>query len=353
MNKKANAVLLAMVLCFGSLCGCGETANHGNSTDAGSEAEYATVITGGNGEEAKDATVWYPYWDNDTADEELAAIGDHLGTICFFAAYFDKNSKMFIPDNITDKIEQFNKSGYLKGKTTFLTIVNDKLLEEGSSLKDTELLYEILGSSDLAEKHADNVIKLAKKSGLGGVEIDYEAIKKDTELWGHFNEFIKVLSEKASKENLLLRIVFEPSAPVDSYEWPDYPEYVMMCYNLKGYGTDPGPKADVAFIQDLYKKMSVLNGKINMAFATGGFDFAGDGSVKQVNYRNAVALCEEYQGTTERDPDSNAVHFEYTDDAHSKHEVWYADQDTLKTWINTAKEAGCEKFSIWRLGGNF
>ena len=353
MNKKANAVLLAMVLCFGSLCGCGETANHGNSTDAGSEAEYATVITGGNGEEAKDATVWYPYWDNATADEELAAIGDHLGTICFFAAYFDKNSKMFIPDNITDKIEQFNKSGYLKGKTTFLTIVNDKLLEEGSSLKDTELLYEILGSSDLAEKHADNVIKLTKKSGLGGVEIDYEAIKKDTELWGHFNEFIKVLSEKASKEGLLLRVVFEPSAPIDSYEWPEYPEYVMMCYNLKGYGTDPGPKADVAFIKDMYEKMTVLKGKINLAFATGGFDFAADGSVKQVNYRNAVTLCEEYNGEITRDPDSSALHFDYTDDAGHKHEVWYADQETLKVWTDTAQDAGCEKFSIWRLGGNF
>jgi spore germination protein YaaH len=351
MNKKAYAVLSAAILSFGLFCGCGDTTDNKKDIAMGNETEYA-AHDGQNGEEAKDASVWYPYWDNDTADEELAAIGDDLGTICFFAAYFDEHSKMFIPDNITDKIEQFDKSGYLKGKTTFLTIVNDKLLDEGSSLKDTELLYEILGSSNLAEKHADNVIKLAKKSGLGGVEIDYEAIKKDTELWGHFNEFIKVLSEKASKEGLLLRVIFEPSAPIDSFEWPEYPEYVMMCYNLKGYGTEPGPKADVTFIKDMYEKMTVLKGKTNLAFATGGFDFAEDGSVKQINYANAVSICEEYNGEIVRDPESGAVHFEYTDDIGEKHEVWYADQETLKVWISTAKEAGCEKFSIWRLGGN-
>jgi len=351
MNSNKVCVLLSvMILCFGIICGCGDTANTIDGTDAKGDSEDAylddTVKESGN------VTVWYPYWDNDTADEELEELGDDLDTICFFAAYFDKHSKLFVPDNITDKIGEFKKSGYLKGKTTFLTIVNDKLLEEGSSLKDTELLYEILGNSSLAEKHADNVIKLAKKSGLGGIEIDYEAIKKDNELWAHFNEFIKVLSEKASEEKIGLRVIFEPSAPIDSYEWPDYPEYVMMCYNLKGYGTEPGPKADVEFIKGLCEKMSVLNGKINMAFATGGFDFADDGTVKQINYSGAVELCDEYLGNIQRDEGSAAVYFEYTDESDSNHQVWYADQDTLKTWIETARNTGCEKISIWRLGGN-
>ncbi len=352
MNLKKTYVLLsAIVLCFGMFCGCGDTADKSSDANADSEAESAFVEDSYGGESGE-VTVWYPYWDNETADDELAAIGDDVDTICFFAAYFDKNSKLFVPDNITDKIGEFKKSGYLKGKTTFLTIVNDKLLDQGSSLKDTELLYEILGNSNLAEKHADNVIKLAGKTGLGGIEIDYEAIKKDKELWGHFNEFIKVLSEKASKENISLRVIFEPSAPIDSFEWPEYPEYVMMCYNLKGYGTEPGPKADVEFIKGLYEKMSVLNGKVNLAFATGGFDFADDGSVKQLNYNAAVALCDEYGGTPERDPGSSAMYFSYTDEVNTEHQVWYADQETLKVWIETAKNSGCEKVSIWRLGGN-
>ena len=101
-----------------------------------------------------------------------------------------------------------------------------------------------------------------------------------------------------------------------------------------------------------YEKMSVLNGKVNLAFATGGFDFADDGSVKQLNYNAAVALCDEYGGTPERDPGSSAMYFSYTDEVNTEHQVWYADQETLKVWIETAKNSGCEKISIWRLGGN-
>ena len=362
-KNKAFALFSILVLVTGVSCGCGDTADtdgetyiriigEGGAEDGSSSDSEACGITGNGDIEVEDFSVWYPYWNNDTADAELDRIGEDLDTICFFAAYFDKNSKLFIPDNMKDKIKEYRSSGYLKEKTSYLTIVNDKLLEEGSSLKDTDLLREVIGKDELYEKHADDVIKLTKKMKLDGVEIDYEAIKKDAELWGHFNEFIKVLSEKASKENLKLRVLFEPSAPIDSFEWPEYPEYVMMCYNLKGYGTEPGPKADLAFINDLYNKMSVLNGSINMAFATGGFDFSSGGAVSQLNFKDAVSLRKDHSAISERDSGSAALHFEYEDELGQKHEVWYADGETLQTWMKTAKDAGCNRISVWRLGGN-
>lgn len=302
---------------------------------------------------ALETTVWYPYWDNATADEELALIGDGCDTVCFFASYYDKNNVPFIPDDITRACKRLSDSGQLTGKKTYLTFVNDKLLDKGSSLKDTTLLYSLFGTGEKAEQHAKDCIQLTKSLGCEGIEIDYEAIKKDAELWKCFNSFTHILAEQARAEGMPLRIVFEPSAPIGSYDWPSYPEYVMMCYNLYGFGTEPGPKADVTFVREMAEKMKALPGEINLAFANGGFDFAGDGSVKQINLSNITQILNDTKITPSRDESSGALFFVYTDGSGLSHEIWYADQETMQLWMETAQNCGIDRVSVWRLGGNF
>ena len=299
-----------------------------------------------------DISVWYPYWDNATADEELKKIGDDLTTICFFAAYYDVSSRPFIPEDTVASFERLKKNGTLSGRNTYLTFVNDKLLEKGSSLKDTQLLYALIGSEELSLQHAKEVVDMAKGLGCSGVEIDYEAIKKDDKLWNLFNRFVTVLSKEAQQQEMDLRIVFEPSAPIQNYTWPSYPEYVMMCYNLHGYGTDPGAKAEPLWIKELSTKMKTLPGKVNLAFATGGFDFAGDGSVKQINLKDALSIKDQKGAVAIEDSTSGDKYFDYNDDSGQTHQVWYADQETLKLWIQTARDSGINRISVWRLGGN-
>ncbi|MCR5094374.1 MAG: glycosyl hydrolase [Lachnospiraceae bacterium] len=299
-----------------------------------------------------DIAVWYPYWDYATADRELELIGEDLTTICFFAAYFDVNNRPFIPQDTSETYKRLSKAGKLSGRNTYLTFVNDKLLAQGSSLKDTDLLYELIGDRTKAKAHAQEVIRLTKELGCTGIEIDYEAIKKDQVLWGHFNDFITILAEETQASSMPLRVVFEPSAPIDLYEWPASPEYVMMCYNLKGYGTEPGPKANIAWIRELSEKMKVLGGRINLAFASGGFDFGADGTTAQIDYAKAVKLVSGSGAEPQRDEKSGALYAAYEDENGGRHEIWYADQETLKKWIGTAGECGIKRFSIWRLGGN-
>ncbi len=309
-----------------------------------------TTDTTGSG--SSDVSVWYPYWDYDTADRELELIGDDLNTICFFAAYYDVNGEPFIPEDTQETFKNLDKSGRLDNKHTYLTFVNDKLLEQGSSLKDTDLLYDLLGDRALADSHADDIIKLTKKLGCEGIEIDYEAIKKDKKLWQHFYEFVNVLCQKAQNESIPVRVVFEPSAPVTEYEWPQYAEYVMMCYNLNGYGTKAGPKADIAWIKELCEKMKTLKGQPNMAFAGGGFDFSDDGTVAQIDYCLAEQIRIDSHADVQRDENSKVLYFSYLDENSTSHQIWYADQETLKSWTQTARDCGIDRVSIWRLGGN-
>ncbi len=43
--------------------------------------------------------------------------------------------------------------------------------------------------------------------------------------------------------------------------------------------------------------------------------------------------------------------FKYTDEDGIEHEVWYADKNTLNSWMQVIKEKGYG-ISLWRLGGN-
>ena len=362
MRKRLTGIFLAALFAVG-ISGCGNTALEDDSENvfiiedksahivSAHEESQEEVQSASNGS-IPDFGVWYPYWDYDTATEELDNYGSKANTICFFAAYYDVNNKAFVPENTKSTFTQLNRSGILGGKNTYLTFVNDKLLNQGSSLKDTALLYELIGDSKKAAAHADEIIALTHDLGCQGIEIDYEAIKKDNTLWGLFNSFVNILSEKASAQGMPLRIVFEPSAPVAEFNWPSYPEYVMMCYNLHGYGTTPGPKADNEWLKSLCEKMSRLPGNVNMAFANGGFDFSASGDVRQINYRDAVNLLTSHSATAKRDSSSAAMYFTYTDESGTGHEVWYADEETISAWIGIAESCGINRVSVWRLGGN-
>ncbi|MCR5179469.1 MAG: glycosyl hydrolase [Lachnospiraceae bacterium] len=303
------------------------------------------------GNETASFGVWIPYWNTETVSEEYDRMQDTIDTVCFFAAYFDKEKNLFVPEKTEQQIEQLRSQGKLDGKETYLTFVNDLLLEKGSSLKDTDLLYELLQDQGDARRHAERIVQMTAELGLDGVEIDYERIRDDRTLWGYFLSFESELYGLCRSQSLKLRIVLEPSTPDSGLEWPAGPEYVMMCYNLCGNGTKPGPKADPAFLKKLASKMDKLPGPANMAIATGAFDFVDGGDARQLNYCDVVDLIKLHGGNPVRDTGSGDMIYQYSDDA-GDHEVWYADSDTLNLWMDTIRSAGHHRISFWRLGGN-
>ena len=303
-------------------------------------------------EDEKDLGVWITYWDLDTAYEELDMCREDLDTLCLFAAYFDKDNRPFIPEGTLGTVEKLKQEGRFNDTENYLTFVNDKLLPQGSSLKDTDLLYDLLEGEKKARSHAKTIVDMTVSAGFDGIEIDYEAIKKDYELWEHFNGFIDILVPMATEKGLKVRVLFEPSSPFEQYEWPSDVEYVMMCYNLYGYGTGPGPKADRQFLNEMVDKMEKLPGKVNFALATGGFDFSSNGDIAQISTKEAKDILSTYEIEEKTDEGSLDHVFSYTDQEGIDHEVWYADRDTIEAWVKIIRERGHERFTIWRLGGN-
>jgi spore germination protein len=298
-------------------------------------------------------SVWATYWDTSDLEYEIGKMKENISQICYFAAYFDQNKKIFIPEQVTEsfkKVRTLDSSGEYKH---YLTFVNDLLLEsDKSSLKDVNLLYSLLGNKESRGKHIEEIVYLASKEGFQGIEIDYEAINKDLGLWEHFIKFINELYISTENNNLSLRVILEPNAPLDRINLPEGPEYVMMCYNLHGYGTVPRPKANKKFIEDLVRKTETLPGRVNFALATGGYDFQENGLVNSLTEKEATELLALYEQSLLRDEESRALVFNYRDSQGVNHEVWYADKVTIDYWIDIIRSTGNNRISLWKIGGN-
>lgn len=298
-------------------------------------------------ENINNLSAWVVYWDI-SSNKEIKTLNKKLKNVSYFAVNFDSNNKLVTPEKL---ISYYSKTkGYKYNK--YVTIVNDKEKSDGSySLKDTNLLKALLSNPDSRSSHIEEIINLAVKYGFDGIEIDYEQIKDDMNLWDNYILFINELYQKAENKGLKLRVVLETNTPFDKLSFAEGPTYVMMCYNLHGAFSEPGEKANPEFIRNSIEKMSKVPGKKNFAIATGGFNWAYNGNTTSVTEVEARGLLKKYNVKSERDTESQCLFFNYKDENNIKHEVWYADKITLNSWMKVIVEKGYD-VSIWRLGGN-
>ncbi len=305
--------------------------------------------------QSPELSAWIVYWDMEGALRGIEELGGQLVSLQYFAAYFDAENQLFIPPAIEQLREKMAGAGEDTGAgkaaaapASYLTVVNDRLLPGGGSvLKDKQLLYELLADEEDQKAHIAQILALAEAGGYDGIEIDYEAIRKDMVLWQYFLDFISRLSLAAAEQGLSLRVVLEPGIPFEALDFPEGPEYVVMCYNLHGPGSLPGPKANDEFLLELARKAAALPGRRTFALASGGFDWSGD-QASALTKREAMALVVRQKAEVRRDPASQALTFSYQQ-GNTVRQVWYADSATLEHWTGLLKDQGDCGIALWRL----
>lgn len=358
MNRMKDArAIAAMVLTMVCLLGCGAGAAEGQEGTAGPSGQGGTgqqesgksPAEGEQGEARY--SVWNVYWNLEGAEAQTEELAGHIRNVNFFAAYFDQDDTVFIPQETIDFYGKNGDSYKARGWNCYLTVVNDKINADGTSaLKSTDLLYRLLEKKESYQSHADSLIALAKEYRFDGLEIDYENIRKDDKLWQYFMDFTSYLYERCSEEGLLLRIVIESNINADKIPWVEGPSYSVMCYNLYGSHSGAGPKADKDFLEDIMKKMQYVPGNVDYALANGGFDWEKGGSVTGLTTKRAKELAQKYHAEVKTDGDSGVKYYAYKDEDGTSHEVWYGDQETLETWMGWLQAGGNWDYSIWRLG---
>ena len=321
-----------------------------SNTGSGISVPAEPVVPEGENEQAG-YSVWNAYWNLEGVETQTEELAEYIRNVNFFAAYFDQHDNVFIPSSSLAFYEQ-NRDTYRKnGWNCYLTVVNDQILADGtSSLKSTDLLYRLLTHEEIYTAHAEELLALVMEHGYDGLEIDYENIRKDNILWEYFMNFADYLHSRCEEEGILLRILLETNIEPENIPWVDGPSYVVMCYNLYGSHSGPGPKADRTFLEDIMEKMKNVPGKIDYALANGGFDWSDNGTVKSLTASQAKQLEEAAGVTAKRDDASDAKYFSYEDANGIRHEVWYADEDTMQSWMTWLQANDNWDYSIWRLG---
>jgi len=297
---------------------------------------------------------WVPYWDYADAINEVDELGDRLSDVVCFAAIFDAQDKPFLLPDMEEALLCLNIL-YSEDHTIYLSVVNDIEIDDSVyENKSAELLWRLLGSDEAIDAHIEDLMTMLRESGAEGLEIDYEAIQSDVDLWQRFVLFVERLYAQTQSEGYPLRVVLSWDAAKYA-TFPDGPQYSIMCYNLYGTHSGPGPKADRSFLQKVFSVNRALPGRPVLAFATGGFDWCDDGSVVSLTQSAAVTLQIDNGISADsvfRDNDSAVLYFTYYDEAGLLHEVWYADDETLAFWRSLALDAGYTNFDLFRLGGN-
>ena len=358
MNKVHRIYLIVMIaLCMLSTTSCdkkekqnGITLNTANENTIKEQEPQVDSSLKEVFEEDK-VSVWVTYWDTKGLLEELKIWEPYLKQINYFAAYFKEDGSLFVPQATNETKESIDSFYEGRELSKYLTIVNDQQLEDGTStLKNTDLLYSLFETEETMNRHVNDILQITLEGGYDGIEIDYEAIRNDLVLWDMYLTFLKSLTKVAKDNNLSVRVLLEPSTPVDDIQFPKGIEYIMMCYNLHGYGSEPGPKANRDFLVELTEKMKKVSNCRGFALATGGFDFSSDGKTTAVTLAEAIELQTNEEKDSYRDEESKCMVFTYTKQ-NITHEVWFADEDTLMYWTKVLKEEGEKNISIWRLGG--
>lgn len=291
-------------------------------------------------------SAWLVYWDVDSALREVRELPDAFESLICFEAYFDKDGNWILPPESKQLLEEMKALD----APVYLSLVNDVQQEDGSfEQKSKDFLVQQLSTPAARSAHIVKIMQLIRSQGVKGLEIDYENIKKDTELWAAFAAFVDQLYQILSHNGISLRVVMECGAP-EYAEFPEGPIYSCMCYNLYGYHSGPGPKADIAFLRELGESWKAIPGEVHMAFATGGFLWEGKTVERAFTELEAEEWLNQQNVKPERDSASGALKAVVS--GNKKYTAWYADGETLEIWRDTLRSMGYTHFDLFRLGGN-
>ena len=294
-------------------------------------------------------STWVAYWDYADAIEQINALGDELDTIVCFEALYGSDGRTILHPEGCDELLNILKTNYGNKKTIYLSYTNDFQNPDGSyTQKSVDLLRAAFSSEAAIEQYSSDMVKDAKASGVDGLELDYENMRKDDSLFTGYALFVNSLAKKCNEAGLSFRVATEYQTGIKC-QLTDGPEYVVMCYNLYGYGTEPGPKANAEYLVSCFNNFAYLS-HVNFAFSLGGFKW-NNGNVSAVTENEALALLAASGAAIEYEP-SGGAHFAYTEADGSISEVYYADANTIVMWKNLLRSQGADNFSLWRMGGN-
>ncbi|MGD0153902.1 MAG: stalk domain-containing protein [Thermacetogeniaceae bacterium] len=233
--------------------------------------------------------------------------------------------------------------------------------EASVSLSDPQKLHTLLSSEQARSTLVGNLTRLAQQEGYQSINLDLESVAS-ADKTGYLS-LLAQLSQTLRRAG----IGFLVAVPAKDSEkpWNDAYDYgaiagyadriVLMAYDFHYKTSAPGALAPYTWVTGVlaYARQFFPAQQIILGIGLYGYDWPDGKNATSLDSADADALAAAHGVQPVWDNNTSAPHFDYTDAAGIKHEVWYENRPSLAMKLNLAKSQGLAGISIWRLGYGF
>jgi spore germination protein YaaH len=305
---------------------------------------------------------WVTYWDLDAGLSRLRGGGGaapSFDDVFLFVGALTPGGGVTLAD---DERAVLSAVGDLaaRGTRTWLTIVNDVHPQAAGAvptLKDAALVHQLLADGARAEEHQSQILALARRLGVSGIDIDYENLAFDDR--AAFTRFIGTLSARTREQGLFLSVTVQPkteetrSTGPGAADWsglcPSIDRLQIMLYNLHSGATAPGPMATPEWMERVlaFAVRQCPASRVVPAVKLSGMDWGPDG-VQGIQYEQAISIASRSKEEISRDA-SGAPFFSY-DGPGGRHTVFYEDAASIEDKLRRLERLGFDRAILWSVG---
>lgn len=293
-------------------------------------------------------SAWIPWWDEENVVLSLENSKKSITTV--LPTWFMLKTKGQI-----EKIKVSNKDQI----TTMANQSNIKIVPSIGNEFDGKRVKNLLKDEKLMKSQFNNLVNIATSSGYSGYDIDWEEIHQEDR--DGFSDFVAKFAQALHASNLTLSVTVHAQTG-SSKDWvgtkgqniealADITDKVrVMAYDFHNEKSSPGPITPLDSLESVIKyNISIVPlDKLILGLPTYGYDWSSKG-VTGISFDGAQRLLDKYQIKQSRDPDSQALFFEYQDKT-TKHTVWFEDFVSISAKTALAQKYNIYQFCFWRLG---
>lgn len=300
-----------------------------------------------------------PYWDQTKALSSFRENVDLVDYVSLFWYFLGSDGAIHKYDFAQEDLSIINFA-HDNGVKVEMVITN---LPEDSGW-DSDRVENILKNEDLREKHIEEIIELAEKLNVDGIDIDYEQLNEN--LTDNFSEFIKRLGDALHQKGKYLGVALHPKSDDGigaengalSQDWPAIAEGADNLY-IMAFGEHwdeggPGPIASIIWVERIVKyaqNLGIERSKLFLTIPLFGYEWRKDSNqaAKGLTYSDVSKLLDKYGVSEEWDETNASPHFHYENKG--EWEVWYENARSVMEKAELADKAGFAGITFWRLGG--
>lgn len=217
---------------------------------------------------------------------------------------------------------------------------------------DGSAVHYIISSEKHKSAFIANLVKQMQKYHIDGINVDFEELAEKT------NEPITLFQKQLyealhSKGFIVTQDVTPNNEDYDIQALNRYNDYIfLMAYDQHTEESNAGDISHQRWVEEQLDKIcrSIPSEKVILAIAGYGQDWPENNVGSPVTYQQAISTAQQNHAIVKFNPESANLHYSYTDNRNSKHEVYFTDAATNFNIIRMADDWETGGIALWRLG---